>query len=695
MDGSSLGAVTTYTFTAVSAAHTISAAFAPDCTAPAVTASATNVTCNGGANGTLTATATGTATLAYSWSNGATTSSVSGIAAGTYTVTVTNACGSATATATVGQPSAISFSATATQPTCSYNTGSVALASSGGTGSISYSGSATSGLTTGSYSYTATDANGCTATSSATITNPSAISFSATVTQPTCSYNTGSVTLASSGGTGTISYSGAATSGLTTGSYSYTATDANGCTASHTVTITNPSEIVVSASVTNVSCFGGSNGAVVVSAAGGTGTLSGTGTYSGLSAGSYSYTVTDANGCTATTSGSITHPSAALIVSATAANVSCNSANGGNHSNGSIATSVSGGTASYSYSWSGGASPSGLSIGTYSVTVTDAQGCTAATAATVSQPSAMSASLTASNVSCHTSNGSSHSNGSISSSVSGGTSSYTYAWSNSQTGATNTGLSIGTYSVTVTDANSCTTTGSATVGQPSVLTLSWTGSAPHYTTVSTCSAGYAVLYGYDDTLTTSVSGGTGTKTYYWSGGTTNTTGMLTLPSTGTAPSTYTVSVTDANGCTSSRLSACVVDVRCSTPGNTSKTQVCKKSKTICVDDNALAAQLASGATVGPCGSWRHGNDENSIANAGVIKVYPNPTEGIINIEIPVANKTADIIITDVAGRVVDQRSITDNKGEVIQFNLSDVAKGMYLVKIVARDEPNVTKVIVR
>src|SRR5205807_371901 len=147
-----------------------------------------------------------------------------------------------------------------------------------------------------------------------------------------------------------------------------------------------------------------------------------TASLSGLSAGSYSVTVTDANSCNATGSYTVTEP-AVLAANVTGTNVSCN---GG--TNGTAASSPSGGTSPYTYSWSNGAttaSLSGLSAGSYSVTVTDAHSCVATGSYTVTQPAVLAANVTGTNVSC---NGGT--NGTAASAPSGGTSPYTYSWSN-------------------------------------------------------------------------------------------------------------------------------------------------------------------------------------------------------------------------------------------------------------------------
>src|SRR5439155_271978 len=213
--------------------------------------------------------------------------------------------------------------------TCNGGTnGKVVISASGGTGAITYSISPSVGtqspsgtfnnLTAQTYTFTATDANGCTATTTATVTQPSAISFAApTVTNVTCNGGTnGKVVVSASGGTGGITYSISPSVGtqspfgtfnnLTAQTYTFTATDANGCTATTTATVTQPSGISFAApTVTNVTCNGGTNGKVVISASGGTGaitysispsvgTQSPSGTFNNLTAQTYTFTATDA-----------------------------------------------------------------------------------------------------------------------------------------------------------------------------------------------------------------------------------------------------------------------------------------------------------------------------------------------------------------------------------------------------------------
>ncbi|SMD05558.1 YDG domain-containing protein, partial [Pedobacter nyackensis] len=179
----------------------------------------------------------------------------------------------------------------------------------------------------------------------------------------------------------------------------------------------------------------------------------------------YTVTITDANGCTATRNYSITQPSAISTATGSQTNVSCN---GG--TNGSASVSPSGGTPGYTYSWSpsGGtaATATGLAAGSYTVTITDANGCTATRNYSITQPSPLVVSPAQVNVT--TAGGS---NGSATVTVTGGTPGYTYSWLPSGgTAATASGLTAGAYTCTITDANGCTATKTFNIIQPVVLT---------------------------------------------------------------------------------------------------------------------------------------------------------------------------------------------------------------------------------
>lgn len=224
---------------------------------------------------------------------------------------------------------------------------------------------------------------------------------------------------------------------------------------------------------TNVACNGSSTGSLTVTASSGTAnydyswsngatttnTTSTTNTITNLAAGTYTVTITDDNGCTDTASATITEPTALVASASVNSNVSCN---GG--SDGSATASATGGTSGYSYSWapSGGnnATATGLSAGTYTVTITDANGCTDTANATITEPTAVNATIASStNASCPGA-----SDGSATVTTNGGIAPYSYSWSPSGgNNATATGLSAGNYTVTVTDDNGCTDTANVTI----------------------------------------------------------------------------------------------------------------------------------------------------------------------------------------------------------------------------------------
>ena len=441
--------------------------------------SSSDVSCNGGSNGSATATASGgTAPYSYSWSNGGSGASITGLSAGTYTVTVTDANSTtAQATATITEPSALTHTGGSNDVNCfGQADGSTYILVGGGTAPYSYAWSnggtamTISSLGPGTYSVAVTDANGCTTGDSYTVNEPTLLVANASGTDASCNGSSdGSASASASGGVAPYSYSwstGATTAtatGLSAGGYSVTITDANGCSDFALVTINEPSAISLSTSTTDASCGAATDGGVDLSVSGGAAPYSyiwsngaTTQDLSGVASGSYSVTVTDANGCTAGTSATVNENST-LAVSASSNDADCN---GG--STGSASASASGGTAPYSYSWSNGGSTSsitGLSAGSYSVTVTDANGCTANANTTVGEPSVLSVSTSGTDATCGNSDGSAYS------SVSGGTAPYSYSWSNGSTSSAASGLAPGSYSLTVTDANGCTANSSILIDE--------------------------------------------------------------------------------------------------------------------------------------------------------------------------------------------------------------------------------------
>jgi hypothetical protein len=516
--------------------------------------SQTNISCNGGSNGAASVNATGgTGALSYDWTpgnpTGDGTNSITGLTFGSYTVTVTdlNGC-TATQTFIITQPTPIVPVMTQTNVTCfGDNNGTASVSVNGGTPGYTYdwtpgnpAGDGTNsvtGLAPAVYTVTIVDANACTATATVEITEPPVLTATHISSDVLCfGGNDGSAEVTPAGGTPGYSflwspggYTTDSVSGLSEGIYIVTVTDSKGCMLSETVTINAPSQLTASTTQTDVLCFGGNTGSATVTAAGGTAGYTydwqpsgGTGaTATGLSAGTYTVTVTDLHGCQATASVTISQPAAALAATFTTVDATCN---GGN--NGSATVTVTGGTATYTYDWqpSGGtgATESGLTAGTYSVNITDANGCTLTETVSIAEPTAIVMTLTATDPSCNGGN-----DGSITSTVSGGTPGYTYSWSTTETTSSISNLAAGCYTLTVTDANGCTETQSVCLTQPAALEVTANATAT------------TICIGDSVTLT-----GSGADNYTWSGGVTD--GVAFAP---TATETFVVTGTSLAGCT--------------------------------------------------------------------------------------------------------------------------------------------------
>ncbi|NBY41513.1 MAG: hypothetical protein EBQ66_11715, partial [Flavobacteriia bacterium] len=428
---------------------------------PVLTVTPNNVLCFGG-NGSVTLSAAG-ANAPYTYGGAATQNLSPG--SYTYTATSINGCISLPVTITITQPAAaLTLSTTQVNVLCSgNNTGSVNLTVTGGTAPYTYAWSNNTtledpaGLAAGTYTVTVTDANGCTATTTVTITQPSVLTSSYTQVNVGCfGNNTGSIDLTVNGGVAPYIYAWsnqAITQDLNnipSGVYTVTATDANGCATTQTVTITQPQgALTLSTTQVNVLCFGNSTGSVNLTVSGGTAPYtylwSNNGTVedpSGMAAGPYTVTVTDANGCTANSNVTITQPAAGLALTTTQVNVLCN----GNNT-GSVNLTVSGGTAPYTYLWSNNGTaedPTGMAAGAYTVTVTDGSGCTATTTVTITQPATpLAVTVAVQNILCL--NGT----GSVNSTPTGGVAPYTYSWSNQGITQNITNLQAGSYTVTV------------------------------------------------------------------------------------------------------------------------------------------------------------------------------------------------------------------------------------------------------
>jgi gliding motility-associated-like protein len=531
-------------------------------------ADVTNVSCNGEADGSINLMVTGGTggPYSYAWSNSQTGSSITGLAAGSYTVTVTdNGNGGLTTTQTynITQPSsALSLNGGVTAPSCSGGSnGSVTLLISGGTMpyNISWDNGIQAGQTqptnlpAGTYCATITDANGCTVNDCFTV--PQGVGggpdVSADITDISCpGDNNGQITLSVSNANGGASFfwnttppsSGPQISNLSGGNYTVTVIDDANCRTIETYQVASVPPIQIAPIIEEPVCVGDGNGSIQVSASGGNGGFSyawqGPSNFSSnnaninnLMAGTYNLTVTDANNCTQTASVTITEPSTALAIS----NIVPTPVNMGN--DGALNLSVNGGAQPYNYSWSGPNNFSstnedltGLNLGgEYCVTVTDARGCTVSNCATVENVLRINGSLITD--ACFDEN-----NGAITLSVIGGVPPYNYNWNpGGATAPSLNNISSGNYSVTITDSDSPVNTITSTfvVGSSAAITVN-----------------PSVIPVQDDPGNTNGSimlnagGGTPPLSYSWSGPNDFAASTANISNIGTG--TYCITITDSN-----------------------------------------------------------------------------------------------------------------------------------------------------
>jgi len=511
------------------------------------------ISCFGGNDGQTSVFASGgTPPYTYTWlPGGATTATINGISSGTYTARVTDQYGCSTlCTNAVASASALSasiFSTTAVK--ChNGNDGTASVSVSGGTPPYTYlwqpyggTNSTATSLDTGLYQVTIRDANNCNQVLNININQPTELTLGYSTQPAGCGLSNGSASVNVSGGVSPYTYSwssGTSTtstlSNISAGSYQVSVRDANNCLINSSVAVSNssgPSAAV--SSISHVLCNGGNNGSAAVNVSGGTApftyqwshTSGSSATASNLLAGNYSVTITDANNCATGLQLSVLQPTA-LNLQISSINNLCS---GGN--SGQVSANVSGGTAPYIYNWQAGVSTnsimSGLADGTYSVLVTDQHGCTSLSSGTISSPASIIGTvLSSSDVSCY-----GGSDGSATITASGGTSPYTYLWTSiGINSSTATGLSAGSYSVQITDANGCIGTCSVIINQPSALNLT-PSSVP-----STCSLSNGMA-------SVTVSGGTTPYTYSWNPGGVSISNLSNIPS-----GVYRVSVYDANNC---------------------------------------------------------------------------------------------------------------------------------------------------
>lgn len=552
---------------------------------------------------------------------------------GVISVVATNSCGAGPSRTL--NITAVGFSnavITSTNISCYNYSNGIAVISytgSGGPYSILWqpSGAVTASvnnLSVGTHSATVTDGNGCSITKTVSITQPLQLLAGVTTTNVNCFASCNGAAIASfTNNIGPVTYSwqpisaiAASVNNLCAGIYTLLVTDQNNCFSNIAFTIIQAPPINVAVgSITNVACSGQFNGAAQILASGGTPSY----TYSwspsaqtnsvltGVGAGIYTCSVTDANGCVNTKTVNITQPSPLLITTNTVVPNNCFS-----FATGQINTSITGGTPTYSITWTPSlpstSTVTNLAAGSYTYMVLDAKGCVTYSIYTLTDPPALALIYTTTTVAC------SGPNGSAACGIAGGTPPYTFSWSpTSQTTSIATGLLAGNYVSTTTDANGCIINASITVP---------VGVNPSVTATSNSSV---ICTGQTATLTAN-----GASTYSW-----NTT--VTAPSitvNPTANTTYTVTGFSSNGCAASATITQLVD--------------------LCTGINMR---------------------EN--ANA-FVKIYPNPFSSEITISIIDSDNKTDLTIYNSMGQLVYKTELNEINS---MLKLEQLPAGIYFLNI--------------
>ena len=509
----------------------------------------TDVSCFGESDGSATADATGgTPPYTYNWSSGATGATANNLAGGTYTVTATDNTGAtATASVTISEPPELFLNTpNIVNNLCNGDAnGSIIASASGGVGPYFYewstgaTGASIFNLSAGSYTVTVTDDNACTASATYMVTEPAPLVINLVdLNHETCAgAEDGSITISTSGGTNPVFAEwsngsiGFTVIDLAPDTYNVTVTDNNNCTATASFTINAGGTVEVELlEIQHVSCFGGADGALSVTASGGnppytylwSNGMSGA-SITGLAAGSYLVTVTDMNDCVVVEGYTISQPSQIVITINETSQNAC-----AGDSTADLTAVVSGGTPGYSFQWSNGATGMDnfdLTAGVYTVTVTDMNNCTATASATIVDPLPLVVSVMTTHETAAGAN-----DGTATAIVTGGTGPFMYSWSQGATSMAITNLPPGMYCVTVTDNNGCTAVGCGQVNQFGC------------TLDVTLPPDVTICEGDSSLIIPVVTGGTGVVSFLWSDGSTGPTLQIT------AGGMYCLTVTDETSC---------------------------------------------------------------------------------------------------------------------------------------------------
>ncbi len=483
-----------------------------------VTGISTAVSAAGGSNGAITTTPSGgSLPYTYSWTNGKTTQDLSNLIAGDYTISLTDTkmC-TTTATWSIGEPGLITLTGVLLHPSCnSSSDGSIQLSVSHGVTPYQYSWSNAktsdliNGQVAGLYSVTVTDATAATKTASFTITQPNIMTIVKNPIPASChSLANGVIDITVSGGMPSYTYqwSNLATTqdvtNLKAGTYTITISDTRACKLTSSAIVTQPDSIQINDSVFSPSCFGNSNGGILLSVTGGVlpyiynwsngRTVE---DLSNISYGTYMLNLRDSKLCLVTKIFSVSQP-ADLVIVPLITPTSCFGKN-----DASIQVVASGGTTPYSYLWVDGHSASqhlDLVAGNYKISITDKKLCSTSASFDIIETDSIMVTETITPSACGNASGSIMLSGGV----------YNYAWSNGQTNSTTTELNSGEiYTVRVSTAFDCYKEFSYEMsGVPALVIDTIEIIRPYCSEIN------------DGVIELSISGGSGNASYAWTNG---------------------------------------------------------------------------------------------------------------------------------------------------------------------------------
>jgi hypothetical protein len=518
-----------------------------------ITVTVKDAICNGQTGSASAVISGGMPPYVYNWSPiGITSDTLISAAPGSYYLKIIDRAGCVDSTSfVIREPAPISVLSLVTSPSCFGDSDGIAqVFASGGNGQYQYSwspvnitGSYAGNLSAGNYFITITDKVNCTATFPLTINDPPELTIQTTSTTSLCGVNNGTATVNVMGGAAPYNYSWSPSGttkmsaiNLNPGLHTVTVNDTHGCVAADTVEVLSQSGLSIGLTgKTQVSCYGGNDGAITLNVSGGVSPysfnwnlpgLSGP-TVSNLYAGIYFVNINEANGCITEYQFEITEP-AKVSVATTATPASCTGT-----ATGSIEAIVSGGSAPYTYVWQNIAGnkqkQENLSSGRYDVLVTDANGCSTDASVIVTEPDPVSFFMSKSDASCNLANGA------VEVFAFGGAGGYRYLWSTGDTVSLLENILEGNYSLAIIDCLGCTHISSINIGGTIPPRLSLDNFSP-----VTCSGGN------NGSATLSVVGGDGNLHYNWSPDVSN--GLLAKK---LRSGVYNVIVSDGNGCSDS------------------------------------------------------------------------------------------------------------------------------------------------